>query len=221
MRFGNVLGSRGSVIPTFARQIAQGGPVTVTDARMTRFFMSVEEAVQLVLQASVLSCGGEIFMLEMGTPVRIIDLAERMIRLSGCQVGTDIPIVVTGMRPGEKLNEVLSTPDEEILGTSHPYINRLVPIRASAETFAAEMEDLEDAVGRRDKIAVRRLLFSAGAGGGVPSTDPMHVTAVPEDAFVWPELEDAETDLRLDQALANRAATLDSTPLDSDAEVRA
>ena len=98
-----MLGSRGSVIPTFARQIANGGPVTVTDARMTRFFMSVEEAVQLVLESSVLSDGGgEVFMLEMGEPVRILDLAERMIRLSGYQVGIDIPIEIVGIRPGRE-----------------------------------------------------------------------------------------------------------------------
>ena len=204
VRFGNVLGSRGSVIPTFARQISQGGPVTVTDPRMTRFFMSVEEAVQLVLQASVLSGGGEIFMLEMGVPVKIIDLAERMIRLSGCQVGIDIPIEITGMRPGEKLNEVLSTPDEEILRTSHPYINRLVPIRAPAEVFAAELEELELATLRRDKDAVRTLLFTAGVCGGVvpvvPGVTPTHCpidVSVPGDTFEWPELADAEADLEL------------------------
>ncbi len=211
VRFGNVLGSRGSVIPTFARQIAQGGPVTVTDARMTRFFMSVEEAVQLVLQASVLSTGGEIFMLEMGTPVRIIDLAERMIRLSGCQVGIDIPIVITGMRPGEKLNEVLSTPDEEILGTSHPYINRLVPIRAPAAQFAAEMEELEEAVANRDKVTARHLLFSAASTCGLASSDPEM-----DDSFEWPELDHAESDLQLTETLAARA-----TAVENDAEVRA
>jgi len=211
VRFGNVLGSRGSVIPTFARQIAQGGPVTVTDPRMTRFFMSVEEAVQLVLQASVLSEGGEIFMLEMGVPVKIIDLAERMIRLSGCQVGIDIPIEITGMRPGEKLNEVLSTPDEEILGTSHPYVNRLVPIRAPADTFAAELEELEMATLKRDKETVRTLLFTAGAPAGtvptvpgVPAAQPALLGDAPAgQAFEWPELADAEADLDLRGAVSD------------------
>jgi len=203
VRFGNVLGSRGSVIPTFARQIAQGGPVTVTDPRMTRFFMSVEEAVQLVLQASVLSEGGEIFMLEMGVPVKIIDLAERMIRLSGCQVGIDIPIEICGMRPGEKLNEVLSTPDEEVLGTSHPYINRLVPIKAPSDVFANELEELELATLRRDKRAVRGMLFTYGIGPGATPPAPDEAAAGEPDpaeagaAFEWPELDEAEAEMDL------------------------
>jgi FlaA1/EpsC-like NDP-sugar epimerase len=152
------------VIPTFSRQIATGGPVTVTDERMTRFFMSVEEAVQLVLESSVLSDGGgEVFMLEMGEPVRILDLAERMIRLSGYQVGADIPIEIVGMRPGEKLDEELRTPEEAILTTYHPYINQLIPITAPEQQFADGLEQLRDATSRRQADEVRKLLFSVGA----------------------------------------------------------
>ena len=161
VRFGNVLGSRGSVIPTFARQIANGGPVTVTDPRMTRFFMSVAEAVQLVLQSAMLSRGGEIFMLDMGQPVRIMDLAQRMIRLSGYQVGVDIPIKITGRRPGEKLDEELCEPDEQVLSTSHPYINRLAPVAVPQEELSMRMASLQDAALRRNGEAVRALLFSA------------------------------------------------------------
>ena len=106
---GTSLGSRGSVIPTFQRQIAAGGPVTVTDPHMTRYFMSVEEAVQLVLQSSVLAERGDIYMLEMGEPISILDLAHRMIRLSGLQPGLDIRIRITGPRIGEKLHEQLHT----------------------------------------------------------------------------------------------------------------
>jgi hypothetical protein len=160
------------------------------------------------LQASVLSDGGEIFMLEMGVPVKIVDLAERMIRLSGCQVGIDISIEITGMRPGEKLNEVLSTPDEEILGTSHPYINRLIPIRAPAHVFAAELEELELATLRRDKDAVRTLLFTAGVVGSVPTVpgrgpvychpaDKHSPDQISNAAFEWPPLVAAEAELNL------------------------
>jgi FlaA1/EpsC-like NDP-sugar epimerase len=111
----------------------------------------------------VLSEGGEIFMLDMGVPVRILDLAERMIRLSGLQVGIDVPIEITGIRPGEKLAEALGTPEEKVLSTAHPYINRLVPIRAPAETFSVELVQLEAATQCRDGRTVRSLLFSTAA----------------------------------------------------------
>jgi FlaA1/EpsC-like NDP-sugar epimerase len=162
VRFGNVLGSRGSVIPTFARQISEGGPVTVTDPRMTRFFMSVRESVQLVLQASTLSEGGEIFMLDMGEAVNILELAERMVRLSGHQVGTEIPIRFSGRRPGEKLAEDLQNPEEQGSPTRHPSIVRLTATRIDPENLDKSTRELERLVAERlDEQAAQRMIALA------------------------------------------------------------
>jgi FlaA1/EpsC-like NDP-sugar epimerase len=122
VRFGNVLGSAGSVIPLFREQIASGGPVTVTDRRMERYFMTITEAAQLILQTTVIGEGGEIFVLDMGEPVKIKYLAEQMIRLSGKEPGQDIEIVYTGLRPGEKLFEELFHQQEQLEGTQHPKV---------------------------------------------------------------------------------------------------
>ena len=140
--------------------------------------------------------------------MRILDLAERMIRLSGCQVGIDIPIEITGIRPGEKLNEVLSTPDEEMMGTSHPYINRLVPIRARHDVFEEELEQLEAATVCRDQQKVRSLLFTAGIAPDQLAPDQLGTDQLGTDqlgteqlgtetvagVFEWAALEGSESD---------------------------
>ena len=121
-RFGNVLGSNGSVIPVFEKQIAGGGPLTLTDAEITRFFMTIPEACQLVLEAATMGHGGEIFVFDMGAPVKILDLAKKMIQLSGLRPYTDIDIQITGLRPGEKRYEEVLANAENTMPTYHPQI---------------------------------------------------------------------------------------------------
>ena len=143
VRFGNVLGSRGSVVPTFFRQIAQGGPVTVTDPSMARYFMSVHEAVQLVLQAAALSTGGEVFTLEMGEPMNVLDLARKLIRLSGKVPEKDITIQIVGARPGEKLVEDIIDLTEDLLPSAHPGIRVSRPTVPDPARLRRAIRDFE------------------------------------------------------------------------------
>jgi FlaA1/EpsC-like NDP-sugar epimerase len=142
VRFGNVLGSAGSVVPIFERQIAEGGPLTVTHPQMTRYFMTIPEASQLVIQAAALGTGGEVFVLDMGEPVRIVDLARDVIRLSGLEPGVDIDIVFTGIRPGEKLFEELALDSEHTDRTSHPSIAISTNGHRHWPTITADLERL-------------------------------------------------------------------------------
>jgi FlaA1/EpsC-like NDP-sugar epimerase len=164
VRFGNVLGSRGSVLPTFRRQIEEGRPVTVTHPEMTRYFMTIPEAVQLVIQAGTLSEGGDLFVLDMGEPVRIVDLARRMIRLSGRRADVDVPIVFSGVRPGEKLHEHLQDEGELTTPTSNPWISRVTPHLPGESLLADVVADLGAAARRHDDELVRTLLFDLAHG---------------------------------------------------------
>lgn len=142
VRFGNVLGSNGSVIPLFKKQIAEGGPVTVTDPRIIRYFMTIPEAVSLVLQAGAYARGGEIFVLDMGKPVKILDLATNLIKLSGYKVGEDIEIKFTGLRPGEKMYEELLMDEEGLKKTANKMIFIGKPIDFDTEVFEKQLEEL-------------------------------------------------------------------------------
>ncbi|MBU1752346.1 polysaccharide biosynthesis protein [bacterium] len=151
VRFGNVLGSRGSVVPLFKEQIAKGGPVTVTHPEMTRFFMTMPEAAQLVVQAGSLGKGGDVFVLDMGEPVKMLDMAEDLIRLSGFEPYVDIPIEFIGIRPGEKLYEELLTTQEGTVATKH---ERIFQTKAEDVNKEALMKDIEEL--RKLAIGVKR-----------------------------------------------------------------
>lgn len=146
-RFGNVLGSNGSVIPIFKQQIENRQPVTVTHPEVTRFFMTIPEACQLVLEAGAMGNGGEIFVFDMGKPVRIVDLAEKMIQLAGLKPGKDIEIIFTGLRPGEKLNEELLDEQEDVIPTHHPKIHKASVRDYGHEEVQARIKNLADMAG--------------------------------------------------------------------------
>jgi FlaA1/EpsC-like NDP-sugar epimerase len=173
VRFGNVLGSRGSVIPLFKNQIENGGPITITHPKMIRYFMTIPEASKLVVQAGAYGKGGEVFILDMGDPVRILDLAEDLVRLSGLEVGKDIEIKFTGIRPGEKLFEELLTASEGITATRNRKIFIARPEEVDDEILMDQVASLEEAarMGKSHKIikALQKIVPSFS-----PNRDMIH-----------------------------------------------
>ena len=163
VRFGNVLGSSGSVVPLFRQQIAAGGPITVTHEDVTRYFMTIPEAAQLVLHAGAMAEGGEVFVLDMGQPVKIIDLARRMVALSGCTLRDaehpegDIEILITGLRPGEKLYEELLIGDNPV-GTGHPRIMKAREEFMHWDVLAPHLDLLREAIRRDEADAITTLV---------------------------------------------------------------
>ncbi len=188
VRFGNVLGSAGSVVPIFREQIARGGPVTVTHPEMKRYFMTIPEASQLVLQAATMGRGGEIFILDMGEPVKIVDLAKDLITLSGLHPGEDIEIQFTGIRPGEKLFEELSVADEQADKTAHPkiFIGRLKS--RDLGDLEERLDELAELANKGDGEEVRRRLaelipeFLLRPPATAPDSEPARASVVPPAA---------------------------------------
>lgn len=175
VRFGNVLGSSGSVIPIFRRQIAAGGPVTVTHPEVNRFFMTADEAVGLVLQSGTLGRGGEIFVLDMGDPVKILDVAKQMIALSGYREGEDIEIRFTGLKPGEKLFEEVRHLSERLYPTEHPRVLRFVSGESNA-LDEARLVELGEAVEAGDAVRIKKVMLAV-----IPEYSPYWEASGPEE----------------------------------------
>ncbi|MBE2403558.1 NADH-dependent dehydratase PglD, partial [Klebsiella pneumoniae] len=169
VRFGHVLGSSGSVVPLFEKQIAEGGPLTLTHPEITRYFMTIPEAAQLVIQAGAMGTGGDVFVLDMGESVKIIDLARQMITLSGLKPNTpeqpdgDIEILITGLRPGEKLYEELLIGDN-VRKTGHPRIMTANETMLPWHELSALLDRIRAACDRYDQQAIRTLLINAPTG---------------------------------------------------------
>lgn len=198
VRFGNVLGSAGSVIPIFKTQLQRGGPLTVTHPDIERYFMTIPEATQLVLQAGCLDSGGEIFVLDMGQPVKIVKLAEKLITLSGKRPYEDIDIQFTGLRPGEKMFEELFNRGERLVATSHPRIRTAVSSAVERQFMETEVRSIQEILVRRDAgrlLAKFRELVPtyrqqpAGAVGSLqnpPPTAPAEAAVAPAGGKIWP-----------------------------------
>jgi FlaA1/EpsC-like NDP-sugar epimerase len=179
VRFGNVLGSRGSVVPLFKNQIARGGPVTVTHPEMYRYFMTIPEAVHLVLQAASIGKGGEVFMLNMGEQVRILDLVEDLIKLSGLEPHRDIEIAFSGIRPGEKLREDLWEEGMQFEPTQHPEIFRATEEeKVDGAALAHAIEGLAYLAGQSETESLINALNDFLPSGAVRSTPPPDMTSV-------------------------------------------